>query len=261
MIPLNLNNIFGHGYQEQDLEMFRNAGFIFRAGPASYAGAQQLHFIDFLSGPCLELIEVADPAVYESFTPPGMIPYAPGLNFGVPEGHPGAIQDFERIFAEWEPYLLHENYEGGQEEHQPGWNYLNFKHTVVPGTFTWITEFDQPYPASHPRTTHPNGVQGIAGLVFDLDPEELEDLEKLTAQPVREGVLDQNEMPVYCRGGIELDPPPSGKQFPLTAVLLQGSDPGLFEDLDLNLQKLKVNGQPALRLETPARSWEVIITF
>ncbi|MDZ7843920.1 MAG: hypothetical protein U5K99_03850 [Anaerolineales bacterium] len=113
METLTIHNIFGHGYNREDLSRFQELGFILRPQGSSFAGAQELRYIDFTAGPCLKLIEVTDPEEYLSFVPPGMIPYEPGLNLALAENSPRPLSDYQERFQDWQPYLLHENYEGG----------------------------------------------------------------------------------------------------------------------------------------------------
>ena len=258
--PLSVKNIYGHGYERYDLDCLVQAGFQFRPQISSFAGAQQLRFIDFFSCPCLECIQVTDHEAYLNFLPPGMTAYAPGINLGLAEGSPKSIHDFQDEFSDWEPYLLHENYEGDPEEHQPGWNYLNFTHEIIPDTFVWITDFEEPYPASHPKTSHPNHVIGIRGIVFDLELKELTKLAALTGLTFKDGVLDLNGLLIYSRESAPLDEGFPKKEFPLCAAILNAESTDYFQRGDLNLKETSIKGKPAYILESPPQSWDIIIT-
>ena len=257
---LSVNNIYGHGYEGYDLDSLAQAGFEFRPHVSVYAGAQQLRFIDFVTCPCLECIQVTDHQTYLKFVPPGMTPYAPGINLGLTEGSPKTIQDFQENFSAWEPYLLHENYEGDPEERQPGWNYLNFTKEVVPGTFIWITEFEEPLPASHPKTSHPNHVTGISGIIFDLDPKDLNNLADLTGLSIQKNSLDLDGLIVYSRKSSPLDEGLPKKEFPLSAVILSAESLDYFQRGDVPLKETSMGGKSAYHLESPPQSWDIYIT-
>jgi hypothetical protein len=258
--PLSVNNIYGHGYERYDLDCLAQAGFQFRPQISSFVGAQQLRFIDFTTCPCLEFIQVTDHHTYSKFVPPGMTPYAPGINLGLAEGSSKTILEIQEEFFLWEPYLLHENYEGDPEEHQPGWNYLNFTQEIVPDTFIWITDFEEPYPASHPKTSHPNHVVGISGIVFDLEINDLENLAALTGLDFENGVLDLNGLFIYSRESSPLDEGLPKKEFPLSAAILNAESLDYFARGDSNLKETSLRGKLAFYLESPPQSWDIYIT-
>lgn len=260
MNTLSLQNIYSHGYQGRDLDLLQQTGFCCRPQVSTYAGAQTLRFIDFSSCPSLECIEVTDHQAYLDFIPPGMVPYSPGISLALAEESQKSIQDFQVEFEDWEPYLLHENYEGNQEEYQPGWNYLNFTRSVIPDTFVWITECEKPFPATHPKTNHPNQVTGITGLVFDLEEGDLAGLSALTGQSFREGKLDLGEVKIYSREAAPLSESLPEKEFPLSALILEAKTLDFFNQMENPLTGCKVLGQPALRIKTPPQSWDLIIT-
>ena len=260
MNSLTINNIYGHGYDGYDLEILAQAGFQIRPQVSTFAGAQKLRFVDFISCPCLEFIEVTDHQTYLDFVPPGMTPYTPGINLGLSENSPKTIQDYQEEFAEWEPYLLHENYNGDPEERLPGWNYLNFKREVVPGTFIWITEPEKPFPATNPKTKQPNQVIATTGMIFDLDEGELDHLAALVGVPFKDGILNLSGVKVYSKGSSPLDEPLPKKEFPLSVIILEAKDLGYFSREASGLKETTFQGQPSFYLETPPQSWDILIT-
>ena len=257
---LTINNIYGHGFESYDLDTLAQIGFHYRPKVSYFAGAQTLRFIDFLSCPCLELIEVSDRKAYLDFVPPGMTPYSPGINLGIADNSSKTIQDYQEEFASWEPYLLHENYDGDPEEFQPGWNYLNFRQEVVPGTFIWITEPDLPKPASNPKMVQPNRVIEISGVIFDLNEKEINRLATLVGSPFKDGILDLAGVNVYSKKSSPLDGPLPKKEFPLSAIILKAEDLSYFYREAEILGETTINNQPALCLETPPQSWTIYIT-
>lgn len=260
MKTLSIQNIYSHGYQQGDLDLLQGIGFSCRPGVSTFAGSQTLRFIDFSSCPCLECVEVTDHQAYLDFIPPGMVPYTPGISLGLVEESQKSIQDFQAELEGWGPYLLHENYEGSQEEYQPGWNYLNFTRSVIPDTFVWITEYEKPFPATHPKTNHLNNVTGITGLVFDLEEKDLAGLSSLTGEPFREGKLDLGGVKIFSREAAPVDDRLPEKEFPLSAVILEAKNLDFFHQLENPLTQCKVLDQPAVRIKTPPQSWDLIIT-
>ena len=256
---LNVHSVFGHGYQRDDQSRLRQAGFKFRSQGTNFAGAQFLRHIDFLRCPYLELIEVRDHQVYEHFVPRGMVPYSPGINLTMDENGGTGIVSLQKKFSAWEPYILHENYEGGEHERMPGWNYLNFRKPILPGTYLWLTEYEKPYPATPPKTAHPNTVTGVSGLLFDLSPHQLKGLSRLTGQPVQEGELTLGGISFYSRESVLLEDGLPESEFPLAAVLLQADNLDFFQPDKTPGEQTILRGKPALWIQNPPQCWDLII--
>ncbi|HEY3409034.1 MAG TPA: hypothetical protein VGK53_12750, partial [Propionicimonas sp.] len=88
---LTIGNLYGHGFDRGQLATLEGLGFGFRPETSTYMGSQVCHFLDFPVGPSLELIEVTDRSDYESFVPPGMEPYCPGISLMVDGGSPSEL--------------------------------------------------------------------------------------------------------------------------------------------------------------------------
>lgn len=260
MNSLSIQNIFGHGYQQQDLERYQDLGFRFRDQESSFAGSQQLHFINFQHPPCLEFIRVKDHQVYRDFVPPGMEPYAPGVNLCLAEDADLSIETLRIRYAHWEPYLLHENYEGGEDERRPGWNYLNFKQPLLPGTFVWVTGFEPPFPATHPKVDQPNTIKGIQSLIFNIEAEQFDRLSALTGQPIKEGILSINNVKLFSRTAAPIDEPFPEKIFSLAFVVLQAASLDPFLSLDPAPRQVEFGSQRAVWITNPPRSWDLLVT-
>ena len=166
---LTITNIYGHGFDRCQVSKLEALGFRIRPQISRYMGAQMCRFIDFEKGPALELIEVEDEMEYLDFVPEGMEPYCPGISFALPEGSEKSVEDFGRELRHLQPYALHVNYDGSADRRGPGWNYLNSGVPIVRHTFIWLTEYEEPRPRREHETDHPNTVQGISGLAFDLE--------------------------------------------------------------------------------------------
>ncbi|HML23895.1 MAG TPA: hypothetical protein PKD09_19725 [Aggregatilinea sp.] len=255
---LTMSNLYGHGFDRQQLEMFEALGFTLRPQESIYMGSQICRFIDFNSGPALELIEVEDRAAYEAFVPAGMAPYCPGISLVVAEGAT-ALDEYEREFAALEPYRLHVPYTEG-DERGPGWHYLNFGVPVVRDTFLWLTAYDEPKPASGEHCDHANGVQGVVGLVFDLSPADLACLSRLTGQSLVDGMLTVGSVAVIANSADGSDLGGSPKTFPLRAVVMRASSLDAFASYAPGAQNVTLMGRPALLVEMNPLSWDVLVT-
>lgn len=243
-------NVYGHGFDAVQIAALEAVGFVFRPGVSVYAGSQLCRFLDFESGPSLELIEVTDQADYESFVPGGMLAYCPGISLLAGDGSPSALDSFECDFADLDPYRLHVPYAGADG---PGWHYLNFAVPVLPGTFVWLTGLDAPKPARERTTVHPNGVRRIVGLVFSGDDDTLDQLARLAGQAGRRP-LRIGDVTVQAEAGTR-----SGR-FPLRAVVLQADSLDAIAGGTTSAEAAALWGRPVLRLETNPDAWELWIT-
>lgn len=249
---LTIGNIYGHGFDSRQVAALEAAGFNFRPGASMYAGSQLCRFIDFESGPSLELIEVTDEADYQAFVPAGMLPYCPGISLVVAGGSPAALDGYERDTADLAPYRLHVPYRGAEG---PGWHYLNFAVPVLAGAFIWLTALDSPRPTPRRTGAHRNGVRGVAGLVFACDQADLERLAGLVGGTRRRGPLEIGGIGVVTTGaGI------GPGRFPLRAVVLRADHLDQIAAGEPSGVATAVLGRPALRLETNPDAWELWIT-
>ena len=250
---MSVGSLYGHGFDVGQRGRLEALGFSLRTQTSVYEGAQLCHFIDFATGPALELIEVLDSDDYESFVPAGMAPYCPGISLVVGDGSPAGLDDYERAFADLGPYRLRVPFPGASGSAAPGWHYLNFARPVVPGTFIWLTAFDQPKPPSPQHTEHANGVLGVIGLLFDLPHEGLIRLSHLASEPLAEGRTRIGSVNVTANAAVD----PSG-QFPLEAVVLRADslDPVRRQ----GAVETEFAGRPALRIPTNPLAWDLVIT-
>ncbi len=76
---LTISNIYGHGFDQALCARMETLGFRMRPQVSTYMGTQLCRFIDFASGPALELIEVESEQAYLDFVPDGMGPTAPAF--------------------------------------------------------------------------------------------------------------------------------------------------------------------------------------
>jgi hypothetical protein len=252
---LSVASLYGHGFDAAQRGALQDAGFSLRPQPATYAGSQLCHFIDFPAGPTLEVIEVTDRSDYALFVPSGMTPYCPGISLVVSDGSPAGLDEYERRFANYEPYRLWVPYQEGAQPGAPGWRYLNFARPLLPGTFIWLTAFDQPKPASARSTRHANGVRRVVGLQFDLHPHDLDSLSQLARAPVADGVLRIGDLTLAATGH---EGPPG--RFPLRAVVLQAGDLDTAWAHASNARETHLAGRPALRIDTNPLAWDLLIT-
>ncbi len=252
---LRVGSLYGHGFDREQRVALEAMGFVIRPQVALYAGSQQCHFIDFPAGPALELIDVTDRSDYEAFVPPGMTPYCPGISLVAGDGSPAGLDAYERAFAGHEPYRLRVPYPGQAWPGAPGWHYLNFARPVVPGTFIWLTALDLPAPVTDRETRHPNGVLGVAGLVFDLPDQEFAGLAELAGQPLADGALWLGDVTFMATGTGG-----SGSRFPLRTVVLRAEELDRVAALAPNASPEELMGRPALRIWTNQLAWDLLVT-
>jgi hypothetical protein len=257
---LEIGNVYGHGFGPARVAEMARAGFTVRPEVSHYAGSQICRFLDFEDGPALELIEVADEKAYLDFVPKGMKPYAPGISLVVPDYAERELVDFEGRYQEWGPYSLHVNYDGSNDPGKPGWNYLNFERPVIRDTFVWLTRLDTPRPRRHLVPRHPNGSQGVVGLVVDLPEQGLERLARLTETKQVQGALDINGVKVYSRDALDVMPRFGAKAFPLHAMVVQVEDLEYFARECKEAEVVSFRSRPAIRIRTNDLSWDLLLT-
>jgi hypothetical protein len=257
---IEISNLYGHGYGPSDLSKMEQLGFVFRPQVPIFDGAQACHFIDFASGPSLELIEVTDEGAYLEFVPEGMIPYCPGISLILPAESPPSLGEFAEEFADLRRYSLHHNYDGTQDPRMPGWNYLNFAAPIVQDTFIWLSEPDEPRPAKATAPSHPNGVQGVLGLVFDLDPTALDTLWRLADAESPEEGLRLGGVGVWTTGDAGGVANAEEKTFPLVAVVVEAKSLDYFERCGDLTRRVVFRSNPAILVSTNHLSWDLIIT-
>jgi hypothetical protein len=252
---LSIGSLYGHGFDDAQLAALKDAGFSLRPQTATYAGSQLCHFVDFATGPALEFIEVTDRSDYAWFVPAGMTPYCPGISLVVAGGSPAGLDAYERQFASHEPYRFQVPYQGGAKPGAPGWHYLNFARPLVPGTFIWLTAFDQPKPAPARAPRHANAVHGVVSLLFDLPPAQLDRLSQLAQAPITDGALRIGEVTIATTGN---GAPPG--TFPLRAVVLSADHLDPVRARVPTAQPTHLAGRPALRIDTNPLAWDLLIT-
>lgn len=256
---LEIGNVYGHGFDRAKVAEIERAGFTVRPEVSHYAGSQVCRFLDFEDGPALELIEVADDKAYIDFVPLGMKPYAPGISVVVPDYAERELSDFEWKYKEWDPYPLHANYDGSKGPGKPGWNYLNFGRPVIRDTFLWLTRLDEPQPHRPLVPRHPNGAQGVVGLVFDLPEKALERLARLAETKLVRGALDINGVTVYSREALDVLPRVGAKAFPLHAVVVRTESLDYFAYEFREAEVVSFRSRPAIRIPTNDLSWDLLI--
>jgi hypothetical protein len=257
---LKISNIYGHGFNLQQLSQLEARGFRIRPEASKYIGSQICRFIDFQAGPSLECIEVESKEAYLAFVPKGMKPYCPGIALLLEEESPAAMEGYQQAFAELFPYPLHINYDGSADQGKPGWNYLNFGIPVVPDTFIWLTELEEPRPANTHRTDHPNGVMGVRGFVFDLGAEKLNQFLKLVRGRFATGSFHMGEQEIWLKNTLQDFPDGPDKTFPLTAIVLKTEKFDFFKKPMDGVKKISFKSRPAVYIETNRLCWDILIT-
>jgi hypothetical protein len=257
---LKIDSIYGHGFNDQQTERLESMGFRIRPLVSRFAGSQVLRFIDFSEGPSLEFIEIEDEREYLEFLPKGMVPYCPGINLVLSEIAPQGLKEFQNKFKDWGPYSLHVNYDGSDDAGKPGWNYLNFEIPLVRDTFIWLTEAEEPKPNRNIVTDHPNKVNNVIGLVFDLEEQELLNLSQLVCAKIVEGIFEINKVKIFSKDSFECSKKISNKEFPLVAIVLKSESPNYLQVEKIRAQEIHFFSKPSLHIPMNELSWDLIVT-
>jgi hypothetical protein len=255
----SISNVYGHGFYASDVSRLESLGFRIRPEVFRYPGAQLCRFIDFESGPSLEVIDVENEDEYLSFLPAGMEAYSPGISVGVDSS--GALDDAEQALSRFGPYRLHVNYDSRDDVLGAGWNYLNFSVPIVERAFVWLTAYDEPRPrVEGPAGPHPNGVRRVEALAFDLADRALTVLRTLISDSEPGDVaLRDNGVEISARDALSGLPDNAEKRFCLRAVVLSCESLEAFRHLD-GVTPCSIAGADAVLVETNALSWDLVIT-
>ena len=257
---LKISNIYGHGFDDQQIEKLQLMGFRFQPQVSRFAGSQVLWFIDFPELPSLEFIEVEDERDYLAFLPKGMVPHCPGINLVLSKRAPTGLKSFQDKYKDWGPYSLHFNYDGSDDPGKPGWNYLNFEVPVVRDTFIWLTEPEEPKPSKNVVTDHPNKANCVAGLVFDLEEEALHNLSRLVEAEMVEGVFEIDGVKIFSKNAFECSKKISNKKFPLIAIVVKSGSLTNLQVEEGEAEEIHFFSKPSLYIPTNELSWDLIVT-
>lgn len=255
---VSISNIYGHGFNEEWIGKFQDLGFLIRSDISAFEGSQVLRFIDFIKGPAIEIIEVESEHDYLEFLPPGMVPYCPGISLMLSSTPKKSLQQYKNDFSFWKPYILHDNYDGGQM------SYLNFETPIVKDTFIWLTNVDVPPPVKAKKVKHPNTVSGIVGIVFNLSIGNLSSLATLIGTMEKAESTEVQDIEI---GGVKIWSidqlnalPVSKKEFPLIALILQANSLDYFISNNIKFKEYSFFSKPALLIETNRQSWDIVVT-
>lgn len=258
MSRVRIASVYGHGFDGGQRARLEELGFAFRPRISRYPGAQLCSFLDFASGPALELIEVEDEREYLDFVPPGMEAYCPGISLVEGPGAGVTSEALRRELRDLDPYELHVAYDGRDDPAAPGWSYLNLARPLVPGTFTWFTEPDDPRPARPRAPEHRNGAKHVVGLVFDLPVVALGRLANVARTVESNGAFRVDGVEILTPGMAPELPSGGGKAFPLTAVVLEA--PAVDALLGApGVREVAVESGRAALVETDPSCWDLLI--
>ena len=95
---LAASNIYGHGFDANQVARPERLGFRVRPQVSIYPGSQMCRFIDFDQGPDLELHEIEDDQTYQDLVPDGMTPCCPGISLALSGASGRTLIDHEREF-------------------------------------------------------------------------------------------------------------------------------------------------------------------
>ena len=175
----------------------------------------------------------------------------PGLAFGYTKGLRILLKKIQNKF---QVSFVHKNYNWKEDNKSilPGWNFLTFKKLKFRGITTWFNEFEKKLNEQKVvKVTHPNGVEKVSSLHFELNKEGLKFYEKLLGKKINNGTrLACGTMFYYTKA----------KSNKMITVHLECK----------NLKKLKRDfpydgeleflGKEAVRIRNPNNMWDIIIT-
>jgi len=256
---LTINDIYGHGYGEAQIERLCSLGFKIRDQVSRFAGSQLLRFIDFSKRPSLEFIEVENESEYFDFLPKGMVSYCPGIGLLIPQSSSKDISDFQRTFQVWGCNSRHANYDGSDEPDKPGSNNLNFDVPVVKDTFVYLTKLDDPKPVRKVVSDHPNTAKQVIGLIFDLDKEKLVKLANLTGVEIVGGGMDLDGVQIWSSNALVGKIGIPKKRFPLAAIVVKAESIDFFREKE-EAKIFEYWSKPTAYIQTTELSWDLIVT-
>jgi hypothetical protein len=257
---LTISNVYGHGYDEVQVNRLRSLGFEFREPISRFAGSQLLRFVDFAEGPALEFIEVQDEIEYVDFLPTGMTPYCPGISLLLAPDSSTSMAELKDRHEGWGPNTRHVSYNESDDPHAPGWNYLNFDDPVVRDTFVYVSQPEDPRPISRRTTRHPNTATRVVGLIFDLERRELVRLAHLIGAEAVGGEIETGGVKILSVDAVaaQMISLPV-KRFPLAAIVVQAESIGFFEGVG-EVAASEFFAKPSVHIEAPDSSWDLIVT-
>jgi hypothetical protein len=187
-----------------------------------------------------------------------MEPYCPGVSLVAGPGSGVVSGELRRELRDLDPYDVRVAYDGSDDPAAPGWRYLNLVRPLVPGAFIWFTELDEPRPDRSPPQEHPNGVERVAALVFDLPSARLGRLADLSRDIVSDGAFTVDDVEILSADTPHRVPSAGRKRFPLTAVVLEARSLDIFVGAR-DVLEIDLGSDPAVLVETNPSCWDLVI--
>lgn len=244
---------FDHTYTNDDnyrfLKKLEKYGFKLMDSETEHPGKHFCRFIGFTENPLrrrqyIEFVKVKKNGIKIT---------KPGVSFGCTKE---LKSYFEKIKDKLPAKYEHKNYNWKEDNknYNPGWNFVTFKKVKLKGLVPWITEYEKPANAKRkkrPRIIHPNGVQRILGLHYDLDEAGVKFFEELLGKKIKDKVK------LSCGTIFHFN---KAKKTKLNFIHLECK----------NLKKLKVDfyydeemkffGNDACVINNPNMMWNLVIT-
>ncbi len=146
--------------------------------------------------------------------------------------------------------FFHKNYDWKTDEQSrlPGWNFVDFKKLGFTGLFPFMTEYEPKKKKTNrlPAPKHPNGVRQVHALIFDVNP---------AAKKFFTSLLDKQRK-LECGTLLILN---DAKRTRFRQVVLRCKNLKRFMTDYPAGELTEWNGQPAARIENPAKMWDLII--
>lgn len=121
----------------------------------------------------------------------------PGLSLG----YETKLSKFHKtINKEFPAKYWHKNFEWkiNNEDHLPGWNFIEFKKPIIQNINTWFTEYETSYKRQKPVfPRHKNLVKSLHGLVLSLSPKSKKNLEFLLGVKINNKITLKDGITIY----------------------------------------------------------------
>lgn len=278
---------FDHTYMMmKDCDSFFNLkdrGFSLDTNEVEHPGALRCRFIRF---PCknppqsgrkyqyLEFAEITDEQEHRRhsektkgrpLSEPELL--TPGFSLRHSGGLRSAYERLKNPLKDLEIEFEHKNYDWKQDSvsQLPGWNFLTFKKSLLPGIYIWATEYElRPIPLPQSDfIPHPNSARHIVGAIWGVKTPELFNVHRL---------LEQNENTARSTtfsDGFQLWTAAntlgdstevfSNKTTPYLAIVIECTSLETFKAQARPDYALNFNGRNACGLRFADTAWDILV--
>lgn len=177
-----------------------------------------------------------------------------GLSFRTAKGNlKGFYQRLQRS-SRLDMEYVHRNYDWqkGEDEYRPGWNFLNFPKSTPKNLWVWITEYEKSTQRKKRITLpHKNQALAVVGIEFQVSLRDRKFFECLLGGSLEHGVVLACGTKLYFR---------DAKRTRQTAVAVAMKDLDRLNQAKHGFTLTSFAGAPALRIKNPApKMWDILL--